>query len=103
MQDKTSRGRRLAERIGLFCTDYFNDDGSIREPTEEEGRQEDIAYEKYLASFDALTSEQMDAFEAKADEDDAAHAFYERLERPWDTHRAACPFPCTIDDPSAAT
>ena len=86
MQDKRSRGRRLADRIGLFCTDYWNADGSIRELTEEEGRQEDIAYERYLASFDELSPEEMDALEAKADADDAEHAFYDRLARAQDTN-----------------
>ena len=90
MQDKLSTGRRLADRIGLFCTDYWNADGSIREPTEEESRQEDVAYEKYLASFDALTTEQMDALEAEADEDDAAIG---RLERAWDNPSRGLPVP----------
>ena len=85
-----SRGRRLAEHIGLFCTDYWNADGSIRAPTEEESRQEDVAYEKYLASFDALTPEQMDAFEAEADKDDAEIS---RLERAWDNPSRGLPVP----------
>ena len=66
MQDKMSRGRRLAERIGLFCTDYWNADG------------------------DALTPEQMDALEAEADEGDAA---IDRLERAWDNPSRGLPVP----------
>ena len=85
-----SRGRRLAERIGLFCADYWNADGSIRAPTEEESRQEDVAYAQHLAVFDALTPEQMDALEAEADEDDAAIG---RLECAWDNPSRGLPVP----------
>ena len=60
MQDKMSRARRLEQRIGLFCTDYWNADGSIRKPTEEESREEGIEVRGISSLVDALTPEQMD-------------------------------------------